>query len=212
MPFHLRFKVTLRQCFPHCVTAGRRWQEVESFSFYNPAALSTLQESNPNSCFSSTPLSCATPYLFLIAAGWGGALSCHYYPCHTEKDTLWEWRKLLKINISASCGSGSQIHTLWLHVLSWQKPRSCRAGWRNECCFEIGLLTTGRRWVQHWVCCKREYSISEHMRGSQMAASSQPPGRLLPETTQLGHILCHSDMPCLWHPSKLTEDVELHKG
>ena len=133
-----------------------------------------LQESNLNSCFSSTPLSCAMSYLFLIATGWGGALSCHYYPCHIEKDTLWEWRNLLKINISASCGTGSQIHTLWLHVLSWQKPRSCRAGWRNEFCFGIGLLTTGRRrWVQHWVCCKREWSISEHMWGSQMASYYQ---------------------------------------
>ena len=172
-----------------------------------------LQESNLNSCFSSTPLSCAMSYLFLIATGWGGALSCHYYPCHIEKDNLWEWRNLLKINISASCGTGSQIHTLWLHVLSWQKPRSCRAGWRNEFCFGIGLLTTGRRrWVQHWVCCKREWSISEHMWGSQMASSSQPTGRLLPETTQLGHILSHSTMFCLWQSSKLTEVVELHKG
>ena len=137
------------------------WQQEGSggrltLSFYNPAVLSLLQESNPNSCFGSTPfLSSVLLIPHCPWVGWGPLLSLLCLP--HEKDTLWEWRNLLNINISASCGTGSQIHTLWLHVLSWQKPRSCRPGWRNEFYFGTGLLTTGRRrWFQHWICYKRE--------------------------------------------------------
>ena len=120
------------------MAAGRKGWEVRFSSFYNPAALPMLRESTPNSCFSSTPLSQALFQLFLTATRCGGALSCHYYPCNTEKETLWEWRNLLKVNTSASCGTRSQIHILWLRVHSWQwkwqKPRSCMAVCRNEFC------------------------------------------------------------------------------